>query len=83
MSGNGKSTRAFRLSVIAGILILANAASVAAAATWFPWIMPTLPGSSGNDAAVLYTVASVGLICAVILLVGALMLRSKPEHKKA
>ncbi len=83
MIGNGKSKRAFRLSVIAGILILVNAVSVAAAATWFPWIMPTLPGSSGNDPMVLYTVASIGFICAILVLVGAIMLRSKPEHRKA
>ena len=83
LSGSGKLVISFRFSLIAGTLIFANAAAVAAAATWFPWIMPTLPGSSGNDAAVLYTVAAVGFICAVLVLVGAIMLRNKPEHKKA
>ena len=83
MNRSEKPTRAFNLSLIAGILILANAASVAAAATWFPWIMPTLPGTSGNDTTVLYTVATVGLICGVLVLLGAVMLRSRPVNRKA
>ncbi len=82
MSGNEKMNRAFGLSLIAGILILANAASVGAAATWFPWIIPTLPGSSGNDPIVLIGVATIGLICGAIILLGALMLRLKPTSKK-
>jgi len=68
--------------LIAGILILTNAASVAAAATWFPWLIPTLPGSSGNDTTVLYSVAAVGLICGVLVLLGGIMLRSKPLNRK-
>lgn len=83
MSRSEKPTRAFSLSLIAGILILTNAASVAAAATWFPWIIPTLPGSSGNDTTILYSVAAVGLVCGVLVLFGAIMLRNKPANKKA
>ena len=83
MSRSEKPTRAFNLSLIAGILILANAASVAAATTWFPGIIPTLPGSSGNDTTILYSAATVGLICGVLLLFGAIMLCSKPEHTRA
>lgn len=68
---------------MAGILILINAAAVAAAATWFPGIFPTLPGSSGNDPAILYTVAIVGLICGALVVLGAIMLRSRPTHRRA
>lgn len=82
MSRSEIPTKAFNLSLIAGILILANAASVAAAATWFPWLIPTLPGSSGNDTTVLYSVASVGLICGVLVLLGGIMLRSIPLNRK-
>lgn len=83
MSQSEKPIRAFMLSLIAGILILVNAVSVAAAATWFPWLIPTLPGSSGNDVTILYSVAAVGLICSVLVLFGAIMLHSRPEHKRA
>ena len=82
MSRSEIPTRAFNLSLIAGILILTNAASVAAAATWFPWLIPTLPGSSGNDTTVLYSVAAVGLTCGVLVLLGGIMLRSKPLNRK-
>jgi len=83
MSVTEKQTRAFILSLTAGILILMNAAAVAAAATWFPGLFPTLPGSTGNDPAVLYSVAVVGLICGAMVVLGAMMLRSKPAHKRA
>ncbi len=83
MKASEKRTRAFVLSLIAGILILLNAAAVAAVATWSPGLFPTLPGSSGNDTAVLYDVAVVGLICGVLVVLGAIMLRSRPEHKRA
>jgi hypothetical protein len=83
MSATEKRTRAFVLSLTAGILILMNAAAVAAAATWSPGIFPTLPGSSGNDPAILYSVAVVGLICGALIVLGAILLRSKPAHKRA
>ncbi len=83
MSQSERSNRAFVLSLTAGILILANAASVAAAAMWFPWVIPTLPGSSGNDPTILYSVAAVGLICGVLVLLGAIMLRSDQADKRA
>jgi hypothetical protein len=82
MSQSEKPIRAFMLSLTAGILILVNAVSVAAAATWFPWLIPTLPGSSGNDETILYSVAAVGLICGVLVLFGAIMLHSRPVNKK-
>lgn len=83
MSLSEKPTRAFVLSLIAGILILSNSALLGAAATWFPWIMPTLPGSSANDTTVLYGLTAVGLIFGALVLLGALMLHIKPLHKKA
>ena len=82
MSVGERQNRAFVLSLIAGILILMNAAAVAAAATWSPGIFPTLPGSSGNDTAVLYSVAVVGLICGALVVLGAMMLRSRPARKR-
>jgi hypothetical protein len=32
---------------------------------------------------ILYSVAAVGLICGVLVLFGAIMLHSRPEHKRA
>lgn len=83
MRASDKQTRAFILSLIAGILILLNATAVATAATWFPEIFPTIPGSSGNDPATLYSVAFVGLICGAMVVLGAMMLRRKPAQKRA
>ena len=83
MSQNEKPTKAFTLSLIAGILIISNSALLGAAATWFPWIIPTLPGSSANDTTVLVRLASVGLTFGVLVSLGAIMLHSKPANKKA
>ena len=83
MSQNEKPTEAFTLSLIAGILIISNSALVGAAATWFPWIIPTLPGSSANDTTLLIRLAAVGLIFGVLVLLGAIMLHIKPVDKKA
>jgi hypothetical protein len=83
MSASEKQSRAFALSLIAGILIIANAAAVAAAATWSPGLFPTLPGSSGNDPSVLHDVALIGLLCGVLVVLGAMMLRNRPAHKRA
>ena len=82
MSQSEKPIRGFMWSLIAGTLILVNAVSVAAAATWFPWLIPTLPGSSSNDVTILYSVAAVGLICGVLVLFGAIMLQGRLEHKR-
>ena len=71
------------LSLIAGILILSNAALLGAAITWFPWIIHTLLGSSANDTELLYYLAAVGLTCGVPVLLGAIMLRNKSANKKA
>ena len=83
MSQNEKPTRAFMLSLIAGILILSNSALLGAAATWYPWAIPTLPGSSANDTKRLYYFVAVGLTCGVPVLLGAIMLHSETAKKKA
>jgi len=83
MSRSEKPTKTFTLSLTAGILIIGNSALLGAAATWFPWIIPTLPGSSANDTTVLIRLAAVGLIFGVLVLLGAIMLHIKPANKKA
>ena len=83
ISAGRKQTRAFALSLTAGILILSNATAVVAAATWAPDLFPTLPGSSGNDPEMLYIVAVVGLICGALVLLGAMLLRAKPALRRA
>jgi hypothetical protein len=78
-----KSTKAFPLSLIAGILILTNTILLGAAATWFPGIIPTLPGSTANDTALLYRLSVIGLICGIIVFLGAILLHYKPSKMKA
>ncbi|HLN45745.1 MAG TPA: hypothetical protein VK209_08565 [Candidatus Sulfotelmatobacter sp.] len=75
-----KSTNTFTLS--AGILILINAVALGIVARWFIGIMPILPGSTGNDPALLLELATVGSICGVLVLLGTLMLNRKPANKK-
>jgi len=83
MSQSEKPTGAFKLSLIAGILILINTALVGAATTWFPWLIPTLPGSTTNDPTILYTLTTAVLIFGALVLFGATMLDKKPANKKA
>ena len=78
-----KPTKAFTLSLMAGTLILINAVLLGVVAKWFIGIMPTLPGSTGNDPTFLIELATVGLIFGILVLLGALMLRLKPAKKKA
>ena len=82
MSQNEKPTKALTLSLIAGILIIGNSALLGAAATWFPWIIPTLPGSSANDSTFLIRLAAVGLILGALVFLGAIMLHIKPANKR-
>ena len=82
MSRSEKPTKTFMLSLIAGILIVSNAALLGIAARWFPGVIPTLPGSSANDTTVLYRLTAVGLIVGVLVLLSAIMLRIKPANKK-
>ncbi|DAC72926.1 MAG TPA: hypothetical protein DSN98_02895 [Thermoplasmata archaeon] len=83
MSRSEKPTKAFTLSLIAGIFILSNTALLGVAARWFPGMIPTLPGSSANDTTVLFRLTAVGLIFGVLVLLGAILLRIRPAHKKA
>jgi hypothetical protein len=82
MSQNKEPTKALTLSLIAGILIVCNAVAVEVAATWFPWIFPTLPGSANNAAVPFSSIATIGLICGALVLLGAIMLHVKPQNKK-
>ena len=78
-----KSSKVFTLPLTAGVLILINAAGLAIVAKWFLGIMPVLPGSSGNDPMLFYTLCVVGLILGFLVLFASLMLRSKPANRKA
>ena len=83
MSQTEKSTRAFVFSLVAGLLIVCNAVAVGVAGTYFPSIFPTLPGSDDNATVPFTTISVIALICGVLVLFGAIMLRVKPENKKA
>ncbi|MDH5439349.1 MAG: DUF6114 domain-containing protein [Candidatus Bathyarchaeota archaeon] len=82
MNRSEKPTKAFTLSLIAGILIVSNTLLLGIATTWFPEIIPTIPGTV-NDTAVLYRLTALGLIFGVLVLLGAILLRIKPADKKA
>jgi hypothetical protein len=75
--------RAFNLSLIAGVLIVCNAVAVGVAGAYFPWIFPTLPGSDNNATVPFTTIAVIALVCGALILFAAIMLRIKPEYKKA
>jgi hypothetical protein len=76
------SSKAFSFSVIAAILILINALLLGVVARWFIGIMPTLPGSSGNDPMVLYSLSAAGSVFGVLVLLGALMIKKAPRNRK-
>ena len=78
---NGKS-KAFPFSLIAAVLILSNAISLCIVARWFIGIMPIMPGSSGNDPMVLYSLSAAGIVFGVIVLFGALMLQKVSYKRK-
>jgi hypothetical protein len=83
MNQTEKSTRAFTLSMVAGLLIVCNAIAVGVAGAYFPWIFPTLPGSDNNATVPFTTISVIALICGAVVLLAAIMLRIKPENKKA
>jgi len=83
MNQYSKSTKAFLLSLVAGILILSNTILLGVATMWFPEIIPTLPGSSGNDTTLLYQLTAIGLVFGVLVSIGAIMLHVNPVKKKA
>lgn len=64
-------------------MIITNAVLLGVVAKWFIGIIPTLPGSTGNDPTLLMELATVGLIFGVMVLLGALMLHFKSAKKKA
>ncbi len=76
-------SRAFTLSLIAGILIVINTTLLGVATTWFPGAIPTLPGSSGNDTTMLYQLTAMGLIFGALVVLGAILLSRNPAHRKA
>jgi len=82
MSQNKKPTKAFLLSLIAGILIISNTTLLGIATRWFPGIIPTIPGSA-NDTTVLYRLTVIGLILGILVLFGAMLMHIKPGKKKA
>ena len=83
MSQIEKPKRAFTLSLIAGILIVCNAVAVGVAGAYFPWIFSTLPGSDNNATVPFTTISVIALICGALILIATMMLRIKPENKKA
>jgi hypothetical protein len=83
MNQTEKSTRAFTLSMVAGLLIVCNAIAVGVAGAYFPWIFPTLPGSDNNATVPFTTISVIALICGALVLFAAIMLRIKPNNKNA
>ena len=83
MSQREKLKPAFSLSLTSGILIVCKAVAVGVAGAYFPWIFPTLPGSDNNATVPFTSIAVIALICGALVLFGAIMLRFKPENKKA
>jgi len=78
-----KPKQAFALSLVAGILIVCNAVAVGVAGAYFPWVFPTLPGSDNNATVSFATIAVIGLICGALVLLGAVLLHTRPENGKA
>jgi hypothetical protein len=80
---NVKTAKAFYLALVAGILIITNGVLLGVVAKWFIEIMPTLPGSSGNDPTLLIELATAGMIFGALVLLGALMIHFSPQNNKA
>lgn len=82
MNHDSKSKKALILSLVAGILIMSNTILLGVAATWFPKIIPTLPGGAANDTQTLHMLTAIGLILGVLVLFAAILLHIKPVHKR-
>lgn len=82
MNQSEKKSKAFILSLIAGILIISNTTLLGVANTWFPEIIPTIPGLE-NDPTSLYGLTVLGLIFGFLVLLGAILLKINPAKKKA
>jgi hypothetical protein len=78
-----KPTKAFYFALMAGILMIINAVLLGVVAKWFIGIMPTLPGSTGNDPTLLMELGVLGLVFGGLVLLGALKLRFNLANKKA
>jgi hypothetical protein len=83
MEQGKRPTKAFRLAIIAGFLIVINSTLVGIAAAWFPAVFPTLPGSTSTDQSVLFRLTAVGLASGVLVLLGGMLLHYKPSHMRA
>jgi hypothetical protein len=79
---NKKLTKSSSLSLLAGVLIIINSALVGVSAKWIPGLLPTLPGSTGNDPALLLSISAVGLTSGILVLIGTLMIHLKPNYTK-
>jgi hypothetical protein len=79
---NKNAAKGFSFALLAGILIITNGLLLGVVARWFIDIMPTLPGSSGNDPTLLIELATLGVIFGGLIVLGALMLRFRPLKKK-
>lgn len=81
MSQSNIPPKALRLSLIAGLFIVSNTVLLGVATTWFPEIIPTIPGAA-NDTPGLYRLTALGMICGILVLLGAIMLHFNPVNKK-
>jgi drug/metabolite transporter (DMT)-like permease len=63
MNMNLKIGQGFSFSLIAAILIFTNALLLGIVITWFPWIMPVIPGTT-NEAVPFGILIAVGFTCA-------------------
>jgi hypothetical protein len=81
-SKSEESTKTFKLSLLAAILIISNTVLLGVATRWFPDIIPTIPGVT-IDSTILCSLTVDGLIIGALVLLGAIMLRVKPEYRKA
>ena len=81
-SSTHKLSRAYKLSFIAGLLIIGNTALLAAAVRWFPEVIPVLPGSDNNASIPFTELVVIGLTLGCLVLIGASLLRINPANRK-
>jgi hypothetical protein len=81
-SSRNKLTRAYKLSIIAGLMIIGNTSLLEAAVMWFPGVIPVLPGSDNNASVPFTELVVLGLSLGCLVLIGSTMLRYNPENRK-
>ena len=81
-NGSDELYRAFKLSFIAGLLIIGNTALLGAAVRWFPGVIPVLPGSNNNASVPFAELVVIGLTLGCLVLIGSIMLRCNPANRK-